>query len=77
MFYNRLFKLELNDRDREYGYLFTKNEICGEDIQRIIDRYKDRHNGINDDKHFIEYLEDRLEAEYVELIDEVVDFTKE
>lgn len=70
---NRLFKLELNGN--EYGYLFTKNEICGTDIQRIINRYKDRHNGIDDDERFIEYLEDRLEAEYIEYIDETVEFT--
>lgn len=70
---NRLFKLELNGN--EYCYLFTKNEICGTDIQRIINRYKDRHNGIDDNEHFIEYLEDRLEAEYIEYIVETVDFT--
>lgn len=70
---NRLFKLELNGN--EYCYLFTENELCGTDIKEVIDTYKDKHNGIDDDERFIEYLEKNLDVKYVEYIDETVEFT--
>ena len=71
--FNRLFKLELNGN--EYCYLFTENELCGTDIKEVIDTYKDKHNGIDDDERFIEYF--KLSDESVKYIKNDIIDTKQ